>query len=648
MLVCLLAFGLLIPQLGFYWDDWPVILMAKQGDASVLQEFYSYDRPFSYWTYQLTLPLLGADPQAWQLFTLVLRAITAILMYRTLVAMWPGRRFTTAAAALLFAVYPSFLQQNISVAYSQHFISYGLFFLSTWAMLRAQDDKGRYWVWTPIALVSAGLHLATMEYFAGLELARPLLLFFTFREQGRPNKDSWRLAFRRWAPYLLVLLGFVIWRFFLLSLPEDPNQPLLLANLSSNPVETVLLFVQHSLQNFIYVVFGPWNNTLYSSLVDFYDLSLLASIVLGGFVAVVAALYLRSLSGLPIKGGKHVEWGTQAIALGAATVFLGMLPVRITDRDVLTGLFSDRFTLPAMFGAALLWAGLARLTLGKHVYRGILIGALVGLAVGAHFRLANNYAQDWKRQARVYWQLTWRAPSLEPGTAIVGEGALSGYVSEYAAAAALNVLYRSPLVDGQVDYWMLDYYDDLQPIQVELADEMTIEYGIRNLSFSGTAGHLLFFDYSTPGQCLWVLDKQDEFNLDIEPEMRAAAYLSNTDRLSKSGGQLPYADVFGEEPEHTWCFYFEKMDLARQSGDWDEVVRLWGSAQEQGYQPNNQLEMLPLIESLVRTGNVAAATDLSLDIIRKQPNVGAMLCPGWRTWLPGQDLPPDLLEALGC
>jgi hypothetical protein len=27
--VCLLAYGIFIPWLGFYWDDWPVILMGK-------------------------------------------------------------------------------------------------------------------------------------------------------------------------------------------------------------------------------------------------------------------------------------------------------------------------------------------------------------------------------------------------------------------------------------------------------------------------------------------------------------------------------------------------------------------------------------------------------------------------------------------
>lgn len=393
---------------------------------------------------------------------------------------------------------------------------------------------------------------------------------------------------------------------------------------------------------------GPWNNALYSGLVDFSNLSRLASLVLGGFVAVATAAYLRSLSGLPIRGGKHIEWGAQAIALGSAAVFLGMLPVRITDRDVLTGLFSDRFTLPAMFGAALLWVGLARLTLGKHIYRGILIGALVGLAVGAHFRIANYYALDWEKQARVYWQLYWRAPSLEPGTALVGEGALAGYVSEYAAAAAINTLYRSPIRGGQVDYWILDYYDDVHPLRAELANDVVIEYGIRNLVFTGLARGLLFFDYSSPGQCVWVLDEEDEFNLDIEPEIREAAFLSNTDRLSPVGAQIPYVDVFGKEPERNWCFYFEKMDLAKQLEDWDEIVQLWQTANKQGYRPNNQHEMLPLVEALARIGRVNEAADLSLDIIRKQPNVAAMLCQGWPTWLPQQDLPPDLFETLDC
>ena len=40
----------------------------------------------------------------------------------------------------------------------------------------------------------------------------------------------------------------------------------------------------------------------------------------------------------------------------------------------------------------------------------------------------------------------------------------------------------------------------------------------------------------------------------------------------------PPASLFDPEPEHDWCYYFEKAELARQRGDWQEVTRLGDQA----------------------------------------------------------------------
>src|SRR3990172_5986354 len=204
-LVCFLAFGLLIRQLGFYWDDWPVIFIAEHGDLSLFWDYYAFDRPFSAWTYLLTIPVLGVDPQNWHIFILVLRFTAALVMWLALTEIWPQRQFSFAAASLLFAVYPSFNQQHISVAYSQHFIAYSLFFVSLWAMLRAAHQPARALAWSLLSIFTAVLHLATMEYFAGLELTRPLFLFLLFREQPLPPRQAAARALKRYFPTLFFL-----------------------------------------------------------------------------------------------------------------------------------------------------------------------------------------------------------------------------------------------------------------------------------------------------------------------------------------------------------------------------------------------------------------------------------------------------------
>ncbi len=73
LVVCILAFGLLIPTLGLYWDDWPVIWLAEAMGTEGYWDFYQYDRPFSAWTYILIIPLLGTKPIIWHIFTFAIK-----------------------------------------------------------------------------------------------------------------------------------------------------------------------------------------------------------------------------------------------------------------------------------------------------------------------------------------------------------------------------------------------------------------------------------------------------------------------------------------------------------------------------------------------------------------------------------------------
>ena len=85
--------------------------------------------------------------------------------------------------ALLFAIYPIFFQQAISVIYGQVFILYGVFFLSlgamVWSIRQARFSK----ILTTVALVATALHMFSLEYFVGLELLRPLFLWLLFKEK---------------------------------------------------------------------------------------------------------------------------------------------------------------------------------------------------------------------------------------------------------------------------------------------------------------------------------------------------------------------------------------------------------------------------------------------------------------------------------
>ncbi len=60
ILVFLIAsFGILIPSLGYYWDDWPMIWLGHLTGTSGYIDALAGDRPFLAGIYLLTTSLLG-------------------------------------------------------------------------------------------------------------------------------------------------------------------------------------------------------------------------------------------------------------------------------------------------------------------------------------------------------------------------------------------------------------------------------------------------------------------------------------------------------------------------------------------------------------------------------------------------------------
>ena len=67
---------------------------------------------------------------------------------------------------------------------------------------------------------------------------------------------------------------------------------------------------------------------------------------------------------------------------------------------------------------------------------------------------------------------------------------------------------------------------------------------------------------------------------------------------------MPPRPPFGAEPPHGWCYYYEKADLARQQGNWDDVVRLGDEAAKHRLHPNDAIEWLPFLQGYAYTGNI--------------------------------------------
>ena len=126
LLIGVLAYGLLIPYLGFYWDDWESVYLYHLHNPAIIFPYFA-ERPFSAFIYLILFPFTSMTPLVWQTVALVLRWIGVLFIYLTLNAVWPTRTWLNRWIGVLLLVFPGFLQQPVAVTYSRHFTAFALF-----------------------------------------------------------------------------------------------------------------------------------------------------------------------------------------------------------------------------------------------------------------------------------------------------------------------------------------------------------------------------------------------------------------------------------------------------------------------------------------------------------------------------------------
>lgn len=634
LLAVFVSFGLLIPWLGFYWDDWPVIYLKQTQGIQAYWDFYQYDRPFSAWTYIVFTPILGTSPFVWQIFTLLLRWLTAVFVWASLKLIWPNKSREVFWVAVLFAVCPIFLQQAVAVAYSQHWICYLLYFLSIYWMLRAQEQPQRFYLFTALALVASLVQLLTMEYFLGLEIFRPVILWFYFRE--RAPALSIRPLLRKvistgWI-YLALLMAYIIWRMFFLQLAgDDPNQLLFLESLRGSPLLALVDLGQKIIQDFVYLI-TAWIAGVKPGLFELQRPFSLVSIAVAVSSAILFWFLLRRHATDADSAEIGNAWHKDAMIFGVLAILFGTLPVWLIERQISVGPLGPRFSLAAIFGVSILLVGFLEWLSPRSRSKLAVVCMLIGVAIHTNLHTYNIYQYSWEKQRAFFWQLYWRAPYIEPGTAFISEGEVFPYVGLYSTAMGISSLYPPVEDPQQMPYWFFSYSERLYRIPKELVAGTALEDELRNYTFQGDSRNAILLDfYPEEKRCLKLLSLHDSDDKDLPDSIAALLRISNFERIHTKSpdGWTPPVSVFGTEPEHTWCYYFEKADLAYQEGDWENVITLMDEAKRQGFMPSDMKEYLPLLAAYLQTGDIESALDLSIQIKRISAKVDDRVCKAW-------------------
>jgi hypothetical protein len=648
LVIAILAYGLLISQMGFYWDDLPISWIRYQLGPEALTQYFSLNRPVWGALYQLTTRIIPQVPVYWQIFAILWRWLGAVVVWGIARQLWKDKPRFALGVALLFLVYPGFNQQWAAFLYSHFFIVLFLFLFSLLCMLWAIDQPNRYWFWTSIGMLSSALNLWMMEYFFTLELMRIGVIWTALRAESMTIQERIKHAFGLWLPYLAVFLFAVLSRLFIFN-----NQVYgisLTAQLKTTPLETLKHLVESILLSLQLVIRDSWVQVL-----RLPDALIRRPVETTYYIVVIGAIIVAMLGFLLLSRDqiqtyrKDLKDSGYAIGLGMLAVFLAGWPFWLIRFQTSLAWPANRFTLPFMFGVSLILAGLIVLIPWQSL-RTILIVLLVGLAAGRQFLWANDYRDDWDMQKSLFWQLTWRAPGIKPDTLVLlNEGALD-YFADNSLSSALNWIYAPDNHSQHVEYVLFYPTTRLRNALPELQKDIPIYFDYLAGEFNGNTSQSLAIYFDPPG-CLRVLDPEIEGRNRLIREtslMRFAAHISSPDLITnETRSRMP--EVYTPEPGHAnaWCYHYEKADLARQFGNWQEVVSIGDIAFKLDEQPHDPVELFVFIEGYAHAGEWERAIELSLASKEVSgAEIGPLLCLLWERIETGTDESPDRSKVL--
>ncbi len=627
LLVCVAAYGILSPFLGFYWDDLPYMWFNRVGGSLGALRAIALDRPILGLFYAIPLSVLGESPLPWQIFGIFSRWLFSLSVFSFLTALFPKQRTENKLITLVFAVFPGFTQQYISVIYSHAFLIFALYFYSLVLFVRAVKEHKFIWVGLASTLLAL-ICMAATEYLVGLEALRPFIIFMILSSENSGSNVKLRIrqTLKIWWPYLIAGMGFVFYRIFLASsVLYDVQQA---DNLAQSPLATLLQLFRVTANNIYTALVAAWiqvNEPLVNFEIQSLASKLYLSILVFTFLLSAAGCYYL-LKKNPLNINKKYVF---ALVLGGflTLVFAG-IPFWAANFQLGTHFPSDRFFLPFMLASsAMIFLPLLLLRNNRRIFS-LLFAIIFSLSLSFQVGYANNYRNEWDRLKDFLTQITWRIPSLEEDSLLVTDELTLKYYSDNSLTAAFNWVYADPQQEETLPYLINFSKARMGRSLPSLSPGTKVNHGYRTHQFKGSTDQMILFYHLPPG-CFHIADPDlDPYNPLIDSSIRPATALSRPDLIKTQVDQNPAFFINPEAPQ-TWCYFYQKASLAAQNQEWPRVVEFAQTAFSLNDHPNDASERIPYIEAFAMTGDWDQAYELTNETLQVSPLYQPMLCQLW-------------------
>jgi hypothetical protein len=626
--ITLVAYGLLLPFTGFYWDDWPFSWIARfLGPGDFIPAFAPF-RPFLGPIFYFTTSLVPPVPLYWQIFALVIRFVLGISAWWMFKQIWPNRQRTAFIAALFILIFPGYSQHWVAFTHINQelipFIFYLLSFGYTFKALHAEKPT----VYIVIALLLQLCGIFPTEYFFGLEGLRFLFLFSVL--QGNLI-ERFAKTLKIWWPYLLVWILNAAWLIYYYKFGQYASYAI-----TATQSLTVLSFLQEALDALWKTGLYVWIQVLPLTLTSLRTPASLLTLGLVVLSFILLTPYLKNMAQEETTRTPRQE-SISLIVIGILGILLGRLPSLSAGLPLTLQSSYDRFMISMMIGGSLFLLGLIELLMGNSRIKTHIFALVIALGIGQQFFNANIFRRDWEDQRNIYWQMTWRMPALKPNTILLTNQMPIDYETDASFTAPINWTYAPNYTRSNVPYLML--YTEKRvggSTLPALEPDIPITFNYRTVPFYGNTSQAVVI-YMPRGGCLRVLDPSqgDREIYEKLPEVLTSAIpLSNPSRII-TNPDTAATPMFFTEPRHEWCYYFTKAELAQQTGDYQKVLSFGREAASLGYKPADQNEWIVFIKANALTGDISTAEKISKSAIEEDVRVRRGICSAWR-WIKTQ------------
>jgi len=659
LLISALVYLPFIHQFGYYFDDWYFMYAGSIRGASVFKAIWSVDRPGGALLMQPLYTIFGPNALYYNLSAYLFRLLSAFGVLAIGRLIWPRAKAEMSAIALLYLIYPGFLSQPNGIVYQFYFAGLAA---ATWSIamtieaVTVENIFKRVWYFA-LSILLGLFYLAQIEWFIGFEVIRWAFIFLVVYREKRSWWPAIRDAVKRGWPAILSPALFLYWRLFIFYNTRGATDvDTQVSGLFTQPFQTLFGWAISLVQSVFNTLLTAWVLPLTKFGFSMDTLYIVFGLLLG--LVAITLWYFGSTRIANDENSSPKEdngWATEIIWIGLIALVFGVAPVTLANRVVAFPSYS-RYTLVSSLGAAMIIVvGLSKLP--KKRTKGIVFSTLILIAALTHYGNNFEYAKWANAYRNFWWQVNWRAPQLEKHTTLAAHYAIGTIEEDYFIWGPANLMYypdgtyENP--DGTrepdphpVVYAVLLNQDTVMNIFSNVGQSFKNRRTIRTYQ---NYQDLLILTQPSAGACVHVIDgEQPEYSKNDSATVRILGPYSTLDHiLINEPATIPPQVMFGPEPEHNWCYYYQAASLARQRGEWEEVARLGEEAQAQGFAPADLIEWMPFIQAYVELGDTERLTELAKPITTDF-YTAAQACQFMTEWRQtGSGIPENVL-ALYC